>query len=454
MHSWVFSLEISFKIKTSTLHKRDDRWWDLILIDSVYFSNGLRQPINRFLFKSVDYLSSFQICLGMVGHVTMSEIPFPDAPYMESHVGTSNASKFAFFSACPSTLAIYRPFGKPGFREHSTWWRTTSRSTVSSGSILPVYVFGYSSSLEAQCISYTINTSIINMRALDLDDDLLEANQYWRWDVPTSQDGLHFGNISQNIRVDSICLVVPLPSFSMTTRITVLYHYYIYIFRRPGKKSNLSNPLICRYYGEVGQPTRLEHPPGSWFRTLRPADCGAWILQSFSSDQMPCLFSLQREKIGKQGTKWQSLSGSTSKTDQNDLRLSFRWFAFEHEILHPEMIFHLEPQKSIYKVVSLEWWTKSLHRKWLAITISIHFELVVCGSRHGNFFWIQFAAEICFFSFPNQTWHKRSETCQNKNQLVLTKSVAMVDGSLGKTLEFHLTLAVFTYCWWKKSCTT
>jgi len=68
-----------------------------------------------------------------------------------------------FFLLAPQILAIYRSFGKPGFREHSTWWRTTSRSTVSSGSILPVYVFGYSSSLEAQRVSYTINTSIINM---------------------------------------------------------------------------------------------------------------------------------------------------------------------------------------------------------------------------------------------------------------------------------------------------
>lgn len=46
MHSRVFSLEISFKIKTSTLHKRDDRWWDLILIDSVFsFQMGWDNPL-------------------------------------------------------------------------------------------------------------------------------------------------------------------------------------------------------------------------------------------------------------------------------------------------------------------------------------------------------------------------------------------------------------------------
>ena len=131
---------------------------------------------------------------------------------------------------------------------------------------------------------------------------------------PTSQDGLHFGNISQHIRVDSICLVVPLPSFSMTTRITTK------IFRRPGD-SNLSIRLICRYYWEVGQLNLhvVIHKIGapSWelisntsTMIVGPESCNQ------SSDQMPCLFSLQRQKIGKQGTKWQSLSGSTSKTDQ------------------------------------------------------------------------------------------------------------------------------------------
>ncbi len=32
-------------------------------------------------------------------------------------------------------------------------------------------------------------------------------------------------------------------------------------------------------------------------------------------------------------------------------------------------------------VVSIGWWTQSLHRKWLEITISIHFLMVVWGSR-------------------------------------------------------------------------
>ncbi len=97
-----------------------------------------------------------------------------------------------FFLLATQILAICRPF-VAGFREHSTWWKTTSRSTISSRSILPIYVFGYSSSLEAQHVSYITNTSIINMlwwslmiclKQINIEDEMfqhLKMGFIWLW---------------------------------------------------------------------------------------------------------------------------------------------------------------------------------------------------------------------------------------------------------------------------------
>ena len=63
-------------------------------------------------------------------------------------------------------------------------------------------------------------------------------------------------------------------------------------------------------------------------------------------------------------------------------------------------------------VVSIGWWTQSLHRKWLEITISIHFLMVgngVPGTTSGVllvlFFWISFFTKNWVGWTPNFTGH-------------------------------------------------